>query len=255
MKKAIYFPISHDAQFADRIDALKERMEIKSDAALARKIFHTSGNYQITDDEQLNENTVQLIRKRIAAHKENQNPQMKFIKEYCDSLDCEADFLLGYIDFPKRENQTIYDITGLTDTAINTLKRMHGQPFEQKNLDLLNFMLSDARFFCVYMDTLMLYIDNKYDTPLHIEFDANGNTHYVPNAHEKNNILAGNDLPTIEIGKKSNLTFNGKPLYDPIGIPVSMLMDSYASYTIQNLLSQLKEAYLKQIKENNETTK
>lgn len=154
MKNAFYFPITHDATFGERITALRKSKGIKSVQSLAEKIFEKLDKYNKTGIPETDNATIEGIRKRIASHlKPNCNPKMEFIKEYCDFFHCEADFLLGYIDFPTKENQGIHEITGLNDIAINTLSAW----FEyQKNMEkerqeltyfpieTLNDLLSDS---------------------------------------------------------------------------------------------------------------
>lgn len=122
LKNAFYFPIRHDATFGERITALRENMQIKSVQKLAEEIFEKLDKYNKTGIPETDNLTIEGIRKRIASHlKSNCNPKMEFIKEYCDFFHCEADFLLGYIDFPTRKVQSVYEVTGLNEKAIHAL--------------------------------------------------------------------------------------------------------------------------------------
>lgn len=122
MKNAFYFPVSHDATFGERLTALRQDKGIKSVQALAEAIFEKFDKYEKSDSVDINIGTIESIRKRIASHlKENCNPKMEFIKEYCVFFDCDAGFLLGYIDFPTQKSQNVYELTGLNDKALEAL--------------------------------------------------------------------------------------------------------------------------------------
>lgn len=122
MKNAFYFPVSHNATFGERLTALRQDKGIKSVQALAEAIFEKFDKYEKSDSVDINVGTIESIRKRIASHlKENCNPKMEFIKEYCDFFDCDAGFLLGYMDFPTQKSQNVYELTGLNDKALEAL--------------------------------------------------------------------------------------------------------------------------------------
>jgi|GEM_PF-3875994 len=155
MKIAHYFPVKHDASFGERIKALRESKGIKNERILAEQIFYTSDKYEKSDDEDVNNGTIESIRKRINNHiKQNDcNPKMEFIKEYCDFFKCDSDFLLGYIDFPTKSNQGIFESLGLSNESITILE--HFTKLREKNkseyhellpslgtdIDAINFIL------------------------------------------------------------------------------------------------------------------
>ncbi|MBO5146239.1 MAG: hypothetical protein J6C19_12015 [Lachnospiraceae bacterium] len=122
MKNAFYFPVPHNATFGERITALRKSREINSVQGLAEEIFEQLEKYNKTGIPDTDNATIEGIRKRIASHlKPNCNPKMEFIKEYCDFFQCEADFLLGYIDFPTHKTQNVYEATGLNEKALHEL--------------------------------------------------------------------------------------------------------------------------------------
>ncbi len=154
MKNAFYFPVTHNATFGERITILRKSKGIKSVQGLAEEIFEKLEKYTKTGVPDTDNATIEGIRKRIASHlKPNCNPKMEFIKEYCDFFQCEADFLLGYIDFPTKENQSIHEITGLNDSAIETLSSWYEYQKNMKRdyqeqiyfpIETLNILLSDS---------------------------------------------------------------------------------------------------------------
>ena len=135
MKNAFYFPISHNATFGERLTALRQDKGIKSVQALAEAIFEKFEKYEKSNSEDINYGTVESIRKRIASHlNANCNPKMEFIKEYCDFFECDADYLLGYIDFPTRKAQDVYKITGLNEKAVDALKMIQTQDKNENSI-------------------------------------------------------------------------------------------------------------------------
>ena len=54
---------------------------------------------------------------------ENRIPDMKTLLELCNKYNCEVGYLLGEYDTRFRENATIHEETGLTEEAINILKK------------------------------------------------------------------------------------------------------------------------------------
>lgn len=55
----------------------------------------------------------------------------KYIKAYCIIFDCSADYLLGFIDLPTHENQSVYEITGLDNSTIDELSNL---PISEKHI-------------------------------------------------------------------------------------------------------------------------
>lgn len=135
MKNAFYFPVQHNASFGERITALRENKGIRSIQLLAEDIFYTLNKYNKTGIEETDNGTIESIRKRISSHlKQDCNPKMEFIKEYCDYFECESDFLLGYIDFPTRQAQDVYKITGLNEKAVDALKMIQIQDKNENSI-------------------------------------------------------------------------------------------------------------------------
>lgn len=132
LKNAFCFPIWHDATFGERLTALRENMQIKSVRKLAEEMFKKSDRYIKTGIPTTDDSDIEQIRKRIDSHlKPNCNPKMEYIKEYCDFFHCSADYLLGYIDFPTKENQSVYEITGLDNSTIDELSNL---PISEKHI-------------------------------------------------------------------------------------------------------------------------
>lgn len=153
MKNAFYFPVSHNATFGERLTALRQDKGIKSVQALAEAIYEKFDKYEKSDSVDINIGTIESIRKRIASHlKENCNPKMEFIKEYCDFFGCDAGFLLGYMDFPTQKSQNLYELTGLNDKALDTLASWHTyqenmkKEYQQQThfpIEVLNILLAN----------------------------------------------------------------------------------------------------------------
>lgn len=82
-------------------------------------------------------------------------PDRKWIERYCDFFNCSADYLLGYIDRPTHQLQSVGDVTGLSDEVITALSRYND---ETKDLlhnmitadggDLLSGLLSSMFLYC-----------------------------------------------------------------------------------------------------------
>ena len=64
------------------------------------------------------------------------------LKRICKALDCSADYLLGLDECTTKENQYIYETTGLNETAINEMKRL-----TEDELYVLNYIFGEQRLF------------------------------------------------------------------------------------------------------------
>ena len=64
-----------------------------------------------------------------------------YLIEYCNYFHCEADFLLGYIDFPTRKTQSVYEVTGLNEKTIHALEMIQ---LEDKNENTITIIPKNA---------------------------------------------------------------------------------------------------------------
>lgn len=69
-------------------------------------------------------------------------PKLDIVDNMCSMLDCDIDFLLGYIDLPHHEQQVVHDKVGLSETAV--LRLLAQSPPENA---FINFLLCSDSFF------------------------------------------------------------------------------------------------------------
>lgn len=242
MKNAFYFPVAHNATFGERITALRKSKGIKSVQGLAEEIFDKSEKYNRTGVPDTDNATIESIRKRIASHlKANCNPKMEFIKEYCDFFHCEADFLLGYIDFPTKENQSIHDITGLNDTSIEMLKFLNmnnGVTQSGHNeMETLNIFLSDMDFVLGFLGGLQDFINARYKIPIY-----HTGKHEVINGYfQPQCVVPDNEYDTIDNIPLLTLAKTKENPQDNYSIPLTdTFFESIALKTIEKSIIDLR---------------
>lgn len=217
MKNAFYFPVSHNATFGERITALRESKEIYSVQRLAEEIFEQLEKYNKTGIPDTDNATIEGIRKRIASHlKPNCNPKMEFIKEYCDFFQCEADFLLGYIDFPTHKTQNVYETTGLNEKALHELDMIR---LTDRNENYITLFPSEL-FTKMYSNERLTPEEQKQAEE--IFFDASGKYMSPLDSHRPllmdllNYMLASGNIEKILIQFRNfvNARFNVPVYYD-----------------------------------------
>ena len=80
-------------------------------------------------------------------------PKLDIVDNMCSMLDCDIDFLLGYIDFPHHEQQVVHEKVGLSETAVFRL--LAQSPPENAFID---FLLCSDSFF--ELDSTFSYLVN-----------------------------------------------------------------------------------------------
>lgn len=221
------FPIK-SIKFGDRLNALMKCNELNS-LDLAIKLLGYSQKPKSNTPEyqecRAKEKTIKNHLKLGALNNQKSSESLStlYLIEYCNFFHCEADFLLGYIDFPTQQVQSVYEVTGLSDTAIDTLNKLKDIYDFERAMEIFNYIMSDKYLFGHFLSCLRDYIEPGYTIPLHPERDENTkNINFVENLDiESDSILATKER-SVYIGKE-NGEFNGKPLYNHMSIPVSEL--------------------------------
>lgn len=177
------------------------------------------------------------------------NVTSRYISDYCQILDCEPDFLFGYIDFPKHKETDINKQLGLSRTAIQTLSSLSNRGIlsddEFSSLDLLNFILSDRTLFCDFLDYLGLYVNNTYDIPCYRDPDKHIYVP-VPNDNIRNtSFLQTKNERYIAVGKKQSEKVCGEDAYQTICLPVSLL-ESHALRIVEGVINEWKKRFPKE---------
>lgn len=228
-------------KFCNRLWFLMERGGFLSAKELAEKLYDSKlvvveqKNTYRTERE-MRKNAIDAIRKKVLAHLNANTPkklQGEFAMAYCRLFKCDADFLLGNIDLPTREDTDINKITGLDDNAIQTLKILKRSEYS----DLINFIMSDYAIYGRFLSNLSLYLDNDYDTPIHFDKKTG---RYVESEEPEETIMFTNGKKKIAIGKKLNSEVLGFPEYGTIHVPVTIL-ESHALHCIQKQLDEWKK--------------
>lgn len=162
-----------------------------------------------------------------------------YLIEYCNFFNCEADYLLGYIDFPTKQTQDIYELTGLNEKSIETLKILKRSEY----IGILNYIMSDYAILGRFLSNLSLYFDNDYDTPVH--YDKKLGICVESDDITDSPIISTNGEKYVSIGKKLDYDVCGNPAYSTIHVPVSIL-ESHALHCIQAQIDDWKQNYNKE---------
>lgn len=154
---------------------------------------------------------------------------------YADFFNVTADYLLGI------RNNAIVDeniamigrVTGLSDNAISTLKKVNGN-WNSRESKTLNYIMKNSVLFLDFLKWLSVYIDNQYTIP-------------VMHTDDKGYIECGytvNGEKGIEFGKeiKDN---KGNDGYETLGVGVDIL-ESHAMLQMQKVMNAWKKLCKKQ---------
>lgn len=88
------------------------------------------------------------------------NPTLKLLVRVCDLLECDVDFLLGRVKEHTHAAAFIKTETGLSEDAINRLQECNKRNLAQRELFILNMLLSEHfELFSIIADYL-LFPDN-----------------------------------------------------------------------------------------------
>lgn len=175
------------------------------------------------------------------------------VTAYAKFFNVTADYLLGI-----RENAVVDEniamigrVTGLSDNAINTLKKVNENKEEYRKyevlhlIDTLNLIMDEPISFMLFLDHIGDYIDNKYTIPLHYDNKLNDYTESiseppktslvdVPRREKENHIVLGALNNNPDSTKK----------YIHRQIPVSFV-ETYHIDTIRKVLDVWKKEYEK----------
>lgn len=151
-----------------------------------------------------------------------------YIAEYCHYFHCSADYLLGYIDYPTHSYTDIGEETGLSVSAINSIKQINNSwdPIESEVFD---FILKDSNVFSDFLKWISIYIENTYTTPITRNPQTGSFEQCGYSVDGKNAISFGQEI----------IDNKGNPGYKQIGIGVDIL-ESHAMLKIQEILMNWK---------------
>lgn len=89
------------------------------------------------------------------------------------NINVSVDFLMGYTDIIENRSLNIAADLGLSNDAIESLKKIKECADEDKtikdDLDMLNFLMSDFVQFDVFISHIRQFIDNSYNIPMHYD--------------------------------------------------------------------------------------
>lgn len=210
----------------------------------------------LTQDELINS----LRDKQIAVGRNTLSAMENGIKEkfsfqvlygLAEIFQCQIGYLLCEYDCKIQSNAAISEITGLSDNAINTLKKVNENKDEYRRyevlhlIDTLNLIMDEPISFMLFLDHIGDYIDNKYTVPLH--YDNKGNDYTESIAEPPRLSLV--DIPRKE---KEKYIVLGAPNNNPDNpekyihrqIPVSFV-ETYHIDTIRKVLDVWKKEYKK----------
>ncbi len=167
------------------------------------------------------------------------------LEALADLYNVSVDYILGRSKCTSVENEKIREIIGLNDHSIETLKNIKRSYHFEKDLEILNYIMSDTRIFGQFLSCVKDYIETDYTIPLHPEHDEKTkNIKYVENLDtETDNSILSNCERFMYVGRKSG-EYKGEPLYEFKGIPISHLSTINLLY-IQEILQGWKKSYNK----------
>ena len=155
---------------------------------------------------------------------------------YIEVFNTTSDYLLGFSDEPSRDMNKINagNVTGLNGAAIETLSKMRAGNDTDAFFETLNYLIGkDFTLFTQLIDAIRLYFDESYNTPMLVTKEQ-----FEPINNIDNAICdIGN---SINIGKYDKKLCNNTGCYRVIGLPVSLVRESYSMYTVQHILEELK---------------
>lgn len=158
------------------------------------------------------------------------------IEAYCKYFNTTSDYLLGFSDEPSRDMNKINagNVTGLNGAAIETLSKIRAGNDTDAFFETLNYLIGkDFTLFTQLIDAIRLYFDESYNTPMLVTKEQ-----FEPINNIDNAICdIGN---SINIGKYDKKLCNNTGGYRVIGLPVSLVRESYSMYTVQHILEELK---------------
>lgn len=166
----------------------------------------------------------------------NRNVYEYELQGYIEVFNTTSDYLLGFSDEPSRDMNKINagNVTGLNGAAIETLSKMRASNESDDFFETLNYLIGkDFTLFTQLIDAIRLYFDESYNTPVSITENQIKPINNIDNA-----ICDINN--SINIGKYDKKLCNNTGGYRFIGLPVSLVRESYSMYTIQHILEELK---------------
>lgn len=169
------------------------------------------------------------------------------LEALADLYSVSIDYILGRSKCTSVENEKIREVIGLDDYSIETLKNIKRSYHFEKDLEILNYIMSDTRTFGKFLGCIKDYIKTDYTIPLHPERDKKTkNTKFVEDADiytytENGGTILKNHERHIHIGRKSG-EYKGEPLYELKGIPISQL-STLNLLQIQEILQIWKQKY------------
>lgn len=171
---------------------------------------------------------ISKLKKLEAGH-----PDVKIDKElllaYKKFFGVSVDWLIDdsvktrYVD---GNNAIISSVTGLSDASIATLERVK-KNWDEKENNILNYIMKNADLFLDFLKWLSIYIDNEYIIPL--AYDK-----------EKGQFPCNNPLNSVVLGKKVKDN-KGNEGFKSIGIGIDIL-ESHAMREMQKIIDDWKNS-------------
>lgn len=207
-----------------------------------------------TQDELINllrDNQVPVGRNTLSAMENGIKEKFSFQVLYglADIFQCQIGYLLCEYDCKTQFNAAISEITGLSDNAINTLKKVNENKDEYRKyevlhlIDTLNLIMDEPILFMFFLDYIGDYIDNKYTIPLHYDNKLNDYTESISKPPKMSLV----DVPRREKEKHIVLgTPNNNPdnpeRYIHRQIPVDLIKTYYID-RIKQILDKFSAKY------------
>lgn len=247
-------------KFGDRLNVLMSRENL-SGLDLAAKLLGYSekpkSNTEEYEECRKKERTIKNHLKLNALDNLNSSESLStiYLIEYCNFFHCSADYLLGFIDFPTKENQNIHDITGLNDISIEMLKFLstnNGVTQSGHNeMEVLNIFLSDMDFVLKFLGGLQDFINARYKIPIY----HTGKHEVINGCFQPQCVVPDNEYDTIGNIPLLTLAKTKENPQDNYSIPLTdTFFESIALKTIEESIIDLRNK-LNQKSDVNKTTR
>lgn len=149
------------------------------------------------------------------------------------NINISVDFLMGYTDIIKNESLDIAADLGLSDSAIESLKKIKECADEEitikADLDMLNFIMSDFAIFDRFVSQIKLYVNSsEYTRPLYYD--------------DLTNCFSEYDMPDI-FGDGSIYLSIGHNNGNILHLGTDRLIEGYAIHCISKQLEEWRTKY------------
>ena len=166
-----------------------------------------------------------------------------YLADYCNFFKCSADYFFGYIDYPTKEETDIGKVTGLSKTAIETLKFLNlnnGTTLAGHNeVSTLNALLSESLCTLELLAGIEDFLNVRYNIPVY----HTGRYEVKDSILQPECIVPDNDFDKLDKTYLLNLAKDHNNPKDNFSIALTKtFLESVALNTIEKAVIELRSA-------------